>query len=75
MKLFLDSLLDIFYDISFTQDKITLTSKITEISNSFWSSEENTKEFNNFNAQNNLRLRYVEFNVVNQDINFQEVIY
>jgi len=46
LKLFLDSLLDIFYDISFTQDKITLTSKITEISNSFWSSEENTKEFN-----------------------------
>ncbi len=33
------------------------------------------QEFNNFNAQNNLRLRYVEFNVVNQDINFQEVIY
>ena len=33
------------------------------------------QEFNNFNAQNNLRLRYVEFNVVNQDINFQDVIY
>lgn len=33
------------------------------------------QEFNTFNTQNNLRLRYVEFNVVNQDINFQEVIY
>lgn len=33
------------------------------------------QEFNNFNAQNNLRLRYIEFNVVNPSINFQEVIY
>ena len=33
------------------------------------------QEFNNFNAQNNLRLRYIEFNVVNSSINFQEVIY
>lgn len=33
------------------------------------------QEFNNFNAQNNLRLRYIEFSVVNQSINFQEVIY
>ena len=33
------------------------------------------QEFNNFNAQNNLRLRYIEFNVINQNINFQEVIY
>ena len=33
------------------------------------------QEFNTFNTQNNLRLRYIEFNVINQNINFQEVIY
>lgn len=33
------------------------------------------QEFNTFNTQNNSRLRYVEFNVENQNINFQEVIY
>jgi len=32
-------------------------------------------EFNTFNTQNNLKLRYVEFNINNQNINFQEVIY
>lgn len=32
-------------------------------------------EFNTFNTQNNLKLRYVEFNIKNQNINFQEVIY
>lgn len=33
------------------------------------------QEFNIFNAQNNLRLRYVEFSIVNQNINFQEIAY
>ena len=33
------------------------------------------QEFNTFNTQNNLRLRYIEFNVINQNINFQEVFY
>lgn len=33
------------------------------------------QEFNTFNAQNNLRLRYVEFNIINQNINFQEIVY
>lgn len=33
------------------------------------------EEFNAFSIQNNLRLRYVEFNIENQNINFQEIIY
>lgn len=33
------------------------------------------QEFNTFNAQNNLRLRYVEFNIVNSNIDFQEIVY
>ncbi len=33
------------------------------------------QEFRNFNAQNNLRLRYVEFDFTTQNINFQEITY
>ena len=33
------------------------------------------QEFNTFNTQNNLRLRYIEFNVTNQNVNFREVVY
>lgn len=33
------------------------------------------QEFNTFNTLNNLKLRYVEFSIVNQNINFQEIAY